>query len=71
MSLASYGGGLRPPGNIPGRTQTAAIAIFNYAEAMNYGAAQRLSVTLLAGCFALLLIVYAANRRLRDAVVIA
>jgi len=58
-------------GNIPGRTQTAAITIFNYAEAMNYGAAQHLSVTLLMGCFVLLLIVYAVNRRLRNAVVIA
>jgi molybdate transport system permease protein len=70
-TLGEFGVVLMIGGNIPGRTQTAAIAIFNYAEAMNYGAAQRLSVTLLTGCFVLLLIVYAANRRLRDAVVIA
>jgi molybdate transport system permease protein len=70
-TLGEFGVVLMIGGNIPGRTQTAAIAIFNYAEAMNYGAAQRLSVTLLMGCFVLLLIVYAINRRLRDAVVIA
>lgn len=70
-TLGEFGVVLMIGGNIPGRTQTAAIAIFNYAEAMNYGAAQRLSVTLLVGCFVLLLIVYAVNRRLRNAVVIA
>jgi len=70
-TLGEFGVVLMIGGNIPGRTQTAAIAIFNYAEAMNYGAAQRLSVTLLMGCFVLLVIVYAVNRRLRNAVVIA
>ncbi|HEX9139516.1 MAG TPA: molybdate ABC transporter permease subunit [Steroidobacteraceae bacterium] len=70
-TLGEFGVVLMIGGNIPGRTQTAAIAIFNYTEAMNYGAAQRLSVTLLVGCFVLLLVVYAVNRRLRDAVVIA
>jgi molybdate transport system permease protein len=70
-TLGEFGVVLMIGGNIPGRTQTAAIAIFNYAEAMNYGAARRLSVTLLVGCFGLLLIVYAVNRRLRNATVIA
>jgi len=70
-TLGEFGVVLMIGGNIPGRTQTAAITIFNYAEAMNYGAAQHLSVTLLMGCFVLLLIVYAVNRRLRNAVVIA
>jgi molybdate transport system permease protein len=70
-TLGEFGVVLMIGGNIPGRTQTAAIAIFNHAEAMKYGAAQRLSVTLLVGCFVLLLIVYAVNRRLRNAVVIA
>jgi molybdate transport system permease protein len=50
-------------GNIPGRTQTASIAIFNHVEAFDYAAAQRLSATLLLACFALLLLVYGANRR--------
>jgi molybdate transport system permease protein len=54
-------------GNIPGRTQTASIVIFNHVEAFDYAAAQRLSATLLVACFALLLIVYATNRRVREA----
>jgi molybdate transport system permease protein len=50
-------------GNIPGRTQTASIALFNHAESLEYGAAGRLSATLLVLCFTLLLAVYAGNRR--------
>jgi molybdate transport system permease protein len=52
-------------GNIPGRTQTAAIAIFNHVEVLDYASAQRLSLTLLIACFTLLLIVYATNRGAR------
>jgi molybdate transport system permease protein len=51
-------------GNIPGRTQTASIALFNHTEALEYGPAYRLSLTLLVLCFALLLAVYGMNRRL-------
>ena len=49
-------------GNIPGRTQTASIAIFNHAEALEYGAANRLSATLIALAFVLLVGLYALTR---------
>ena len=66
-TLGEFGVVLMIGGNIPGRTQTASIALFNHAEALEYGAAYHLSLTLLALCFLLLLIVYGANRRLRAA----
>lgn len=61
-TLGEFGVVLMIGGNIPGRTQTAAIAIFNHVEVLDYASAQRLSLTLLLVCFALLLIVYATNR---------
>jgi molybdate transport system permease protein len=64
-TLGEFGVVLMIGGNIPGRTQTASIALFNHAEALEYGAAYHLSAILLAVCFLLLLAVYAANRRLR------
>jgi molybdate transport system permease protein len=64
-TLGEFGVVLMIGGNIPGRTQTASIALFNHAEALEYGAAYHLSLTLLALCFLLLLTVYGANRRLR------
>lgn len=64
-TLGEFGVVLMIGGNIPGRTQTAAIAIFNHVEVLDYAAAQRLSLILLVTCFILLLIVYATNRGLR------
>jgi molybdate transport system permease protein len=64
-TLGEFGVVLMIGGNIPGRTQTAAIAIFNHVEVLDYAAAQRLSLTLLVTCFILLLIVYATNRGMR------
>jgi molybdate transport system permease protein len=61
-TLGEFGVVLMIGGNIPGRTQTAAIAIFNHVEVLDYPAAQRLSLTLLIACFVLLLVVYATNR---------
>jgi molybdate transport system permease protein len=66
-TMGEFGVVLMIGGNIPGRTQTASIAIFNHAEALDYGAAHRLSAILLAICLVLLLIVYSINRRLRPA----
>jgi molybdate transport system permease protein len=65
-TLGEFGVVLMIGGNIPGRTQTASIALFNHAEALEYRAAYHLSLTLLALCFVLLLTVYGANRRLRS-----
>jgi molybdate transport system permease protein len=63
-TLGEFGVVLMIGGNIPGRTQTASIALFNHTEALEYGPAYRLSLTLLVLCFALLLAVYGMNRRL-------
>jgi molybdate transport system permease protein len=70
-TLGEFGVVLMLGGNIPGRTQTASIVIFNHVEALDYAAAQRLSATLLVTCFALLLIVFATNRRVREAAAVA
>ena len=63
-TFGEFGVVLMIGGNIPGQTETASIALFNHAEALDYGAAYRLSLLLLVLCFALLLIVYGANRRI-------
>jgi molybdate transport system permease protein len=63
-TLGEFGVVLMIGGNIPGRTQTASIVLFNHAEALEYRAAYHLSAVLVAICFLLLLAVYAANRRL-------
>jgi molybdate transport system permease protein len=70
-TLGEFGVVLMLGGNIPGRTRTASILIFNDVEALDYGGAQRLAITLLIACFALLLIVYAANRRFTEATAVA
>jgi molybdate transport system permease protein len=64
-TLGEFGVVLMLGGNIPGRTQTAAIAIYNHVEVLDYVGAQRLSATLLLLCFALLLIVFATQRGTR------
>ena len=70
-TLGEFGVVLMLGGNIPGRTQTGSIIIFNHVEALDYSAAQHLSVTLLVASFALLLIVYAINRAMPNATVAA
>jgi molybdate transport system permease protein len=70
-TLGEFGVVLMIGGNIPGRTETASIALFNHAEALEYGAAYHLSLILLAVCFGLLLLIYGANRRLRTTGVLA
>jgi molybdate transport system permease protein len=67
-TLGEFGVVLMLGGNIPGRTQTASIVIFNHVEAFDYAGAQRLSATLLIACFVLLLVVYTANRRVSEAI---
>jgi molybdate transport system permease protein len=70
-TLGEFGVVLMIGGNIPGRTRTASIAIFNHVESLDYTAAHRLSATLLATCLLLLLCVYTVNRRLRAAIALA
>ncbi len=61
-TLGEFGVVLMIGGNLPGRTQTASIAIFNHAETLDYAAANRLSGILVAMAFVLLLAVYASTR---------
>jgi molybdate transport system permease protein len=61
-TLGEFGVVLMIGGNIPGRTQTASIAIFNHAETLDYAAANRLSATLVIVALVLLLAVYARGR---------
>jgi len=64
-TLGEFGVVLMIGGNIPGATQVLSISIYGHVEAMAYGQAHLLSGTLLVLSFALLLSVYAVNRRLR------
>jgi molybdate transport system permease protein len=66
-TLGEFGVVFMIGGNIPGRTRTASMAIFDHAEQLDYAAADRLSLTLLGLCLLLLLGVYGANRQWRVA----
>ncbi len=64
-TLGEFGVVLMIGGNIPGRTQVVSIAIYDHVEALDYERAHALAALLLALSFALLLSVYALNKRLR------
>lgn len=65
-TLGEFGVVLMLGGNIPGRTQTTSIMIYNHVEALDYRGAHHLATTLLVTCFSMLLIVYGANRGVRS-----
>jgi molybdate transport system permease protein len=62
-TLGEFGVVLMVGGNIPGRTRTLSVAIFDHVEALEYGAAHRTAGLLLAICFVVLALVYALQRR--------
>lgn len=62
-TLGEFGVVLMVGGNIPGETQVVSIAIYEYVESMEYGAAHLLSAGLLVLSFLVLLFVYGANRQ--------
>jgi molybdate transport system permease protein len=64
-TLGEFGVVLMIGGSIPGRTQTASIAIFSHVETLDYGAAHSLSATLVVLSFVLLAPIYLINRRAR------
>ena len=64
-TLGEFGVVLMIGGNIPGETQVASIAIYDHVEGLDYSRAHWLSGALLLLSFALLVIVYALNRKLR------
>jgi molybdate transport system permease protein len=62
-TLGEFGVVLMVGGNIPGRTRTLSVAIFDHVEALEYGAAHRTAGLLLAISFAVLVLVYGLQRR--------
>ena len=62
-TLGEFGVVLMIGGNIPGATQVISIAIYDHVEALEYAQAHWISGGLLLLSFALLLAVYALNRR--------
>ena len=65
-TLGEFGVVLMVGGNIPGRTRTLSVAIFDHVEALEYGAAHRTAGLLLAISFVVLAAVYALQpQRLR------
>jgi molybdate transport system permease protein len=62
-TLGEFGVVLMLGGNIAGRTQTASIAIYDNVQMLDYQAAARQSMALLAISFALLVVIHALNRK--------
>lgn len=62
-TLGEFGVVLMIGGNIPGETQVLSIAIYDHVESLDYARAHWLSAGLLLLSFALLILVYALNRR--------
>ncbi len=62
-TLGEFGVVLMVGGNLPGVTRTVSIDIYDRVQSLEFGAANRLSLLLLAISFAVLSLVYAINRR--------
>jgi len=66
-TVGEFGVVLMIGGNIPGRTHVLSIAIYDHVEALEYGAAARLSAGMLAFSFVALLFIYGLRGRPRAA----
>jgi molybdate transport system permease protein len=64
-TLGEFGVVLMVGGNIPGETRVISIAIYDQVESLQYAAAHQLSAILLVFAFAILLLMFAINRRWR------
>jgi len=62
-TVGEFGVVLMVGGNLAGRTRTLSIALFDHVEALEYDAANRTAALLLALSFAVLVAVYALQRR--------
>jgi molybdate transport system permease protein len=62
-TLGEFGVVLMVGGNIPGRTRTLSIAIYDHVQALEYAAAARTSLLLLAISFLTLALVYGLRRK--------
>jgi len=63
-TLGEFGVILMLGGSIPGETQVLSVLIYDYAEAMDYAAAHRLSLGMLIFAFVVLVALYSFNRRM-------
>jgi molybdate transport system permease protein len=64
-TVGEFGVVLMLGGNISGRTRVLSVAIYDHVEALEYGAAGRLSAAMLAFSFAALVIIYGLRGRSR------
>jgi molybdate transport system permease protein len=64
-TLGEFGVVLMVGGNLPGITRTAAIAIYDNVQALQYGEANGMALVLLCFSFVVLTIVYGVNRHAR------
>lgn len=62
-TLGEFGVVLMVGGNIPGETRVVSIAIYDHVETLNYAAAHRLSLVLIAFAFVTLFGMFLINRR--------
>jgi len=62
-TIGEFGVILMLGGSIPGETRVLSVLIYDYTQSMNYEAAHRLSLILLAFSFAVLFTVYGISRR--------
>ncbi len=62
-TLGEFGVVLMVGGNIPGETRVVSIAIYDYVETMNYAAAHKLSLILIAFAFVVLFTMFVIDRR--------
>jgi molybdate transport system permease protein len=62
-TLGEFGVVLMVGGNLPGRTRTVSIAIYDEVQALNYAAAAETSLFLLAVSFAVLAVTYGLQRK--------
>lgn len=64
-TLGEFGVVLMVGGNIPGETRVVSIAIYDHVETLEYGQAHELSAILLVFAFAMMLLMYVINHRLK------
>ena len=62
-TLGEFGVVLMVGGNIPGETRVVSIAIYDHVETLNYAAAHRMSLVLVAFAFIVLATMFVINRR--------
>jgi molybdate transport system permease protein len=67
-TIGEFGLVLMIGGNLPGKTQTASIAIYDEVESLNYNAANVYAGILLFFSFAILLLVYSARKKLQGSI---